>query len=59
MSVSSNDSNIRVWNVNGWECIFNFTNINKAGLLVSACFLKNNNQIYIVSSNFNANGNSE
>ena len=50
---------IIIYNVNNWECIQNFTNINNVGWLCSACFLKENNQIYIISSNFNANGNSE
>ena len=59
MSVSKNDNNIRIWNINNWECIQNITNINKVGKLLSACFIKDNNKIYIITSNFNKNGNSE
>ena len=59
MSVSEDDNNIRIWNVNNWECIQNITNINNVGELLSPCFLKENNQIYIITSNCNKNGNSE
>ena len=59
ISASKNDNNIRIWNFNNWECIHNYTNINNVGWLLSACFLKENNQIYIITSNCNKNGNSE
>ena len=43
------DGNIKLWNINNIECLFN---INKANFLYSACFLKdNNNQIYIITGN--------
>ena len=44
------DGNIKLWNINKIECLFN---INKATFLYSACFLKdnNNNQIYIITGN--------
>ena len=44
---------------NNLECIQNFTNINNAGRLLSSCFLKDNNKIYIITSNSNRDGNSE
>ena len=59
MSISRNDNNIKIWNVNNWECIQNFTNVNKDGWLLSACFLEENNQIYIITSNRKKRGNSE
>ena len=59
MSVSCLDNNIRIWNLNNFECIQNITNINNVGILCSACFIKENNQIYIITSNYNKNGNSE
>ena len=59
MSISHKDNNIKIWNVNNWECIQNFTSVNKDGYLLSACFLEENNQIYIITSNWNKNGNSE
>ena len=59
MSVSKNDNNIKIWNANNWECILNMTNANKVGWLLSSCFLKNNNSVYIVTSNCNKEGDSE
>ena len=53
MTISHNDNNIRIWNIINWECILNIQDINKSGYLYSACFLLNNEQIYIISSNFN------
>ena len=56
MSISGKDNNIKIWNVNNWKCILNLTNINNKGYLDSACFLKSNNQIYIITSNYNLIG---
>ena len=53
MTTSLDDNNIRIWNVLNWECILNLLNINTKGYLYSACFLYSNNNIYIISSNFN------
>ena len=38
MSVSRNDNNIKIWNVNNWECIQNFTNINNVGYKIQHVF---------------------
>lgn len=51
MSISSADNNIKLWNIKNWECFLNLTNIYKNKDLLSACFMKYNNQVYIVSSN--------
>jgi len=59
MSISCKNNNIKIWNVNNWECILNLTNINKQGYLLSSCFLNQNNNIYIITSNYNNTGNSE
>ena len=59
MSISYKDNNIRIWNINNWEWILNLININKVGYLLSSCFLNQNNDIFILSSNNNLNGNSE
>ena len=64
MSISKKDNNIRIWNVNNWECILNIADINRDGFLNSGCFLLDNYEIYILSSNsksepikmFNLNG---
>ena len=52
ISISANDNNLKLWNVNSFECLTNIKNINKDGYLNSACLLNNNNQIYIITSNF-------
>jgi len=59
LSISSNDNNLKVWNVNNWECIINIPNANKDGYLYSACFLNNNDEILILTSNAIKKGNSE
>ena len=58
MSVSSKDNNIKVWNLNNWDCILDLTNINYEGYMCSACFLSLNNEIYIAASNINKFGSS-
>ena len=45
------DNNIRIWNIENWKCIQNIENINENGLLYSACFLNDNNNLYIITSN--------
>ena len=51
MSLSKKDNNIRLWNANNWESICNITNVNQNDFLYSACFLKDKNNNYIISSN--------
>ena len=53
LSISSIDNNIKIWNVNNFECLLNIKKINNNGFLDSACFLNYNNQIFIISSNAN------
>ena len=53
ISVSSFDNNIKLWNINNWTCILEIKNANRTGALYSACFLYENNEIYIISSNSN------
>ena len=52
MSISSDDNEIKLWNVNNWECILTLNKINKGGNLLSACFLEENKNFLIVTSNF-------
>jgi WD40 repeat protein len=59
MSISKQDNNIRIWDIRSWECIVNITEANESGYLLSACFLYENNQIYIITSNSNFENNSE
>ena len=56
LSISCNDNNIKIWNINNLECLLNLTNIYKTGYLYSACFLNDNNNIYIITSNCNKYG---
>ena len=56
ISISKENNNIKLWDINNFKCLINFENINKYGELYSACFLNDNNQIYIITSNFNNYG---
>ena len=51
LSLSSGDNNIKIWDVKNWECIYNINNIYKVGILLSACFLINENINYIITCN--------
>ena len=63
---TSTNNNVKLWRINDWECLLNIERVNKDGNLLSACFLIQNNQINILTSNdlgyesikvFNLNGN--
>ena len=51
LSISCKDNNIKLWNVKNLELLANIENINEKGELNSACFLNDNNQNLILSSN--------
>ena len=53
LSISPLDNNIKLWNANNLEILYNFKNINKEGEIYSACFLNDNKQNYIITSNSN------
>ena len=55
MSLSDLDNHLKVWDANIWECILILNNINNNGFLNSACFLNDNDNIYLISSNWNFN----
>ena len=55
MSISDGDNNIKIWNVNNWECIHNLENANNVGHLYSACFFNKHEKNYIITSNNNPN----
>ncbi len=42
-----------MWNIYNFECLLNIEKINKKRELYSACFLNINNNIYIITSNYN------
>ena len=51
ISISCDDSNIKLWNVYNFECLLDIKNINQSGYLDSACFLMDNKQNFIITSN--------
>ena len=51
MSISGEDNNIIIWDLNDLKLILNIININKGGVLHSACFLNDNDKYYILTSN--------
>ena len=53
ISISPSDNNLKLWNINSCQCLINFRNINRNGILLSACFLNYNNNNFIISSNSN------
>ena len=59
ISLSQLDNNIILWNVENWECILNIPHANENGILYSSCFIYDNSQSYIVTSNCNWDENSE
>ena len=59
MSLSALDNNIKIWNSYNFICLLNIKKVNKGGTLLSACFLNENNEIYILTSNRNFNTNIE
>ena len=56
MSISAYDNNIKITNVENWECILNLLNVNKEGAVYSACFLSDIDDNYIITSNRNKDG---
>ena len=52
ISISGKDNNIKLWNINNFQCLLDIKNINRRGWILSSCFLNYYNDIYIVSSNF-------
>ena len=59
ITISADDNNIKLWNIVNLELLVEIQNVNKDGLLYSSCFLNNNLQIYIISSNYDYSGNCE
>ena len=55
ISISSEDNNIKLWDVNNLECFINLKSVNKVGWIYSACFFNYNNQNFIITSNDNSN----
>ena len=52
LTISASDNNVKLWNINNYECLLNLKNINQRGEINTACFLTDNNQNYIITSNY-------
>ena len=50
MSISK-DNNLKIWNFSDWNLLTDIKNVYNRGDLDSACFLNENNQIYILTGN--------
>ena len=59
LTISCLEFNIKLWKINDLECLLNIEEIYEEGCLSSACFLNENNKIYIITSNYNLDYNSE
>ena len=59
MSISCYNNNLKLWDISNCECLLNLENINTEGFLFSACFLNDNNQNFIITSNGNYKENYE
>ena len=59
MSISSDDNNIKLYNNDNGELILNLNKVYNKGYLFSACFLKENNDTFIVTCNLEWNNNLE
>ena len=53
MSISFEENNLKLWNINNSELLLDMKNINKDGMIRSSCFLRDKGNIYIITSNFN------
>ena len=51
ISISHDDNNLKLWNLNNLENLLNLQNINNQGGLCSAFILKDNNEKYVITSN--------
>ena len=43
--------NIKLWNIKNLECLYYYNHIYDCGTIYSACFIKDNNNNYIITSN--------
>ena len=51
MSISGIKNSIKIWDTTNWECIINIKDIYKQGNIFSACFINDNADCYIITSN--------
>ena len=53
LSISGHDNNVKVWNLENWECLISIEKVNKNGDLDSSCILREKRFLYIVTCNDN------
>ena len=49
LSISLNDNNIKIWDINNLECLLSLDNIYKKKSLITACFYGSKKQNYIIT----------
>ena len=59
MTIANEENNIKLWNIKDITCILDLKEVNKKGFLYSACFLTDNFENFIVSSNYDEYGHFE
>ena len=59
LTISCLELNVKLWKINDLECLLNIEKIYEEGCISSACFLNENNKMYIITSNYNLDYNSE
>ena len=53
LTISSEDKNIKIWDINNWSILFDIKEIYKKGCLNSACIFTDNVYNYIITCNDN------
>ena len=51
LSISADNRNLKIWEIDNWECIINISNVYKEGYLYSAICLTEENKNYIITCN--------
>ena len=53
LSISCEDSNVKVWDIKNYFCILNIENVYPNDILHSGCFLISNEKIHIITCHYN------
>jgi WD40 repeat protein len=53
------DRNIKLWNINNFQCLYDYKNVYNDGYLYSVCFLKKDDLTFVAASKNNFPGDSE
>ena len=51
LSISIEENELKLWNVNNWECILHIPKVNEVGKIFSACLLNDYDATYIITTN--------